>query len=995
MSADMQVLVRHIRRMASRGRFAKDSDRLLLESYVRDGNQDAFATIVGRHAGLVAGVCRRVLSNTQDIEDVFQATFLVLARKAGAVRWHDSVANWLHSVAHRLALRARADAARRQTLEDAVCAQATAAGPPEQTREIQIILDAELDSLPEVQRLPLILCYLEGRTRDEAARQCGWSLRTLERRLEKGRSLLRDRLVRRGLDLSVVLLAAALSEQSGTACTHLTSTILKLLSAQKTVSGLTGSSVLRLAETALPLAGVGYLKLAAGLMLALAVTGIGAYACLQGTANEISSSTKSGGQDPLQAEENKAPIQNALLSVTPKPLPQGAIRLGNERFRGTGFGLVQYSSDGQRLITAGRGGVQVFDSASGNKLLHLTSGLNFNGERFSEWSSAISGDGKFAALADATGAHRGVVYDVATGRQICQLQTPANRTTHLACFSRDGSLLAALVSQVCVDLYDTATGKLVRTIEWEEKYLPPANYSIYWGEVGFLADNQSMAVSIHHTGMIRVFDVASGKETRQMNVSPHGMAGMALSPNGTKIVALPCVARQTRVTGFKEEPDESVQVLDAATGKQLGELLIPNVDKHWLKIGPNNKTLFASSGVGLGMWNLVTARHEGTLPFPMSMTFCVSPDSKTIAFPHNSVLEQIDIKTGKEVIAFDGHVGQITALAVSPTGSNIVTGGSDGKIILWDRSTGKRMRQFEGPASSVLQLVFSQDAQVVYVLSQKSGMQPGNDVTLRSFNIVDGKAVPPFNVIVGNLGRRGRGNDRSTYFTGTRTLALNGDQLALLKTESIVLLDASTGKFIREQTLATRPPETHPQAFATALTYSNESKQLLAWTMWQFLWRGDWAMKEMVTQPIDELARADWADSDPGTLPFQQRAPRVAAFSPDGKLLALGGNKPYLQLLSVETGKELRRVARNAEPTEGAATELAFAPDGRSLIWSDSNKGFVHIADVASGQIVRQLPAFGGGATALTFSNDGKWLVVGCADSTAIVWDWAKLPAND
>lgn len=153
-------------------------------------------------------------------------------------------------------------------------------------------------------------------------------------------------------------------------------------------------------------------------------------------------------------------------------------------------------------------------------------------------------------------------------------------------------------------------------------------------------------------------------------------------------------------------------------------------------------------------------------------------------------------------------------------------------------------------------------------------------------------------------------------------------------------------------------------------------------------------MAKIASQSIDEQARADWADEDPGTLPIQQRGPRAVAFSPDGKLLALGGNKPYLQLLSVETGKEVRRVARNAELTEGAATVLAFAPDGRSLVWSDSNKGFVHIADVASGQIVRQLPASGGGATALTFSNDGNWLVVGCADSTAIVWDLAKLSAN-
>ena len=520
MPADMQVLVRHIRRMASRGRFAKDCDRLLLESYVRDGNQDAFATLVGRHSSLVAGVCRRVLGNAQDIEDVFQATFLVLARKAGTVKWHDSVANWLHAVAHRLALRARADAVRRQTLQQAACAHAVAAEPPQQNREIQIILDAELDSLPEPERLPLVLCYLEGRTRDEAARQCGWSLRTLERRLEHGRNLLRDRLVRRGLDLSVVLLAAALSEQSGTACTQLTSATLKFLQATPLAEGLGGSSVLRLAETALPIVGASYLKIVAGLMLAIAMTGLGACAWLYGTANDSSSTAQAGSDDPPLVQENKTPIRNAEPAVFADKLPQGAMRLGTEQFRGSGFGQVQYSADGKRLITAGSGGIQVLDATSGNNLLHVGVGL-----QFPQWSSAISADGKLAALADPTGTHRGVVYDVSTGRQLCELQTPANRTTRLACFSRDGALLAALVSQVHVDLYSTATGKLVRSVQWEEKYMPPTNYPIFWGEVGFLADNRSMAVSIHHTGMIRVFEVASGKETRAG--SPWSPAGMA------------------------------------------------------------------------------------------------------------------------------------------------------------------------------------------------------------------------------------------------------------------------------------------------------------------------------------------------------------------------------------------------------------------------------------------------------------------------------------
>ena len=540
MPADMQVLVRHIRRMAGRSRFSKDSDRLLLESFALDGNQDAFATLVARHASLVAGVCRRVLSNAQDIEDVFQATFLVLSRKAGAVRWHDSIANWLHGVAHRLALRSRADATRRQALHHAACEQTSVAEPHQQTRELQLILDAELESLPTPQRLPLILCYLEGRTRDEAAKQCGWSLRTLERRLEQGRSLLRDRLFRRGLDLSVVLLAAALSEQSGTAQAQLISVTLRFLQASTTAGELSRGAAVRLAETALPVAGVSYLKFAVGLVLALAVTGFGAGVWFYGAEGDSSSAaTADTRQETPAIERNERPNRDADQDAVARPLPQGALRLGADQFRGLGFGQVQYSADGRRLITAGMGGIQVFDAQMGNKLLQVGANQQF------WWSStAISGDGKLAALADSTGAKHGAIFNVSTGQQLCELQTPANLTTHLACFSRDGALLAALVSQVRVDLYSTATGQLVRSIRWQEKFMPPASYTIYWGEVGFLADGKSVAVSIHHTGIIRLFDVASGKETRQIVVSPNGMAGMALSPDGVTLAALPCVARK-------------------------------------------------------------------------------------------------------------------------------------------------------------------------------------------------------------------------------------------------------------------------------------------------------------------------------------------------------------------------------------------------------------------------------------------------------------------
>ena len=192
---------------------AAHPDRRLLEEFAGDGDQSAFAELVRRHGPLVLGVCRRILGNVQDAEDAFQATFLVLARKAGAVRWRDSIKNWLHGVACRVAMKARSRAIQRKQKEQEAGAKPVAVDAPAAAwHELRAVLDAELAQLPDKYRAVLLLCYLEGKTRDEAAEALGWSVGAVKGCLERGREMLRGRLAKRGLTLSAALITGLLSE---------------------------------------------------------------------------------------------------------------------------------------------------------------------------------------------------------------------------------------------------------------------------------------------------------------------------------------------------------------------------------------------------------------------------------------------------------------------------------------------------------------------------------------------------------------------------------------------------------------------------------------------------------------------------------------------------------------------------------------------------------------------------------------------------------------
>jgi RNA polymerase sigma factor (sigma-70 family) len=193
-------------------------DEQLLARFFHDRDDAAFAAILERHGPLVYGVCQRVLCDANDAEDAFQATFLVLVRKGGTLREPSRLASWLYGVAQRIARKVRAKAALRTRSERQASDMPTSTAASDMTLdELRSILDEEISQLPQKYSLPLVLCYLEGKTNAEAATQLGWPEGSMSRRLSKARDLLRSRLSRRGLALSAALIASVFARRASAA----------------------------------------------------------------------------------------------------------------------------------------------------------------------------------------------------------------------------------------------------------------------------------------------------------------------------------------------------------------------------------------------------------------------------------------------------------------------------------------------------------------------------------------------------------------------------------------------------------------------------------------------------------------------------------------------------------------------------------------------------------------------------------------------------------
>jgi RNA polymerase sigma factor (sigma-70 family) len=314
-------VIEHLRGVVLRHEGAGLTDGQLLECFVSRREEAALAALVERHGPMVWGVCRRVLRHHHDAEDAFQATFLVLVRKAASIAPREKVANWLYGVAHQTARKARATAARRKLREKQV-----PEFPEVECRsrdlwlDLQPLLDQELGRLPDKYRQLIVLCDLEGRTRKQVALQLGVPEGTVAGRLARARVMLAKRLARQGVVLSGGLLAGLLSHNAASAqvpAPLLASAIhaATLHATGRTASGVISPMVLALTEGALQAMLLTKLRTALVMVLAVVALGWGGAFVWHAHADDRASPNGSSGEEKPGKKPEQDHLRNTLLAL--------------------------------------------------------------------------------------------------------------------------------------------------------------------------------------------------------------------------------------------------------------------------------------------------------------------------------------------------------------------------------------------------------------------------------------------------------------------------------------------------------------------------------------------------------------------------------------------------------------------------------------------------------------------------------------------------------
>jgi WD40 repeat protein len=823
-------------------------------------------------------------------------------------------------------------------------------------QELRGVLDAEIAKLPEKYQAPLVLCSLEGKSQEQAAKELGWPKNTLTKRMGRARELLRQRLAQRGVALSAGVLATVLCEkvsgaEVGAMLTIKTVKAAASIAAGKVVAGgcLSVQAVALTEEVVTGLVGVKAKALVMILAVGLAVSGAGLAGYSSFGHNPLREHEAVATHTPLawvQAAGQDKKDLPALTDLYGDPLPEGAVgRLGTIRFRHDAWEVkdIAFAPDGKVLASAGLIGVGVclWDAATGRPL-HRLSGSG------TCWSVAFSPDAKtlFAAGQD------GLLFiDVATGKELRRIIESPGRFLHVA-YSPNGQMVAAgdrIQGGSKVVVWDVATGKELHRIEW--KYDETINYG-FSPSIAF-SPNSRILASVSFDTMVRLWDLAAGKEVQRLKGHEKHVWSVAFAPDG-KVLA-------------SAGDDDYICLWDVETGKLVQRLKTTDTFMPSLAYSPDGKLLASGGRDGCCLWDLATGKELRRWPTP-AVKVAFSPDGKVLATVYGIDLRMWDIATGHELHPVPGHTSKLNSLQFAADGKTLFSLGFDRKVFQWDLTTARAGNQLSsGPLwtserfSMVTAADLSSDGKIAALAAFLGPKEEKVDPVVYLVDTKTGKELHALS---------GHDQVRSLKFSP------NAKLLAIHDKNALCLWDVATGKELfrlKEQPLVPFAP----------LAFSPDSAQLA-------YYGNDGTMRLWEIATKKELRR--WNSG-------QQRS-KVLCFSPDGKFIANNTSNAAngianggVCIWDCATGKELLQFG--GMPREGC---VVFSASGRTIIVSGYQirknavgetefGGEIHVLEVLSGQEIRRIDNPQINVESLSLSPDGRTLASGGSDSTILLWD--------
>jgi RNA polymerase sigma factor (sigma-70 family) len=925
MAASLDRLMTYIRHLAARS--CKDPDAMLVERYARGDDELAFAALVARHGAMVYNTCRRIVCDAHLAEDAFQATFLVLARKAGRLRDAESVAAWLYGVAHRLACKARSVQRRGPRTENIDSGPEPAAPVRDPlaemtARELLAVVEAEVQQLPEGQRLAVVLCCLDGLSREEAAQRLGLTEGAVKGLLERGRARLQSRLTRKGLTLAAALATAEATR--GHAVGGLAALVSRTAAgAAAYVQGQQAASIsaeaFRLAQFALK--GSLMFKVSLFLMVPLGAAAVGVGGLTQFRESDVGKAPTAAAATPLPAQ-TKAPAPK--LDGYEDPLPPGALaRLGTTRFRTADQLQFAYSPNGAFMATCtafsdGPSTVHIREASTG-KALHRLSVQN------SGHLLAFSSDSKTLITENS-------LIDVATGKEIRQFAGRQPWLVTMAC-SPDGKIVAKAEHvgqrelETRVILIDVGTGKELRRFSWNGGEIKEGAGASSPNRLTFSPDGKLLA-TCSLDKIIRLWDVQTGKEVGRLEGHDKPVLVTAFSQNSNLLAST-------------AHDERAILIWNWETGNLLKR--IPAKTQWPVAFFSPDGTLLVADGTTARLFNVESGQELRSWSLPNRMQIAFSPDGKTVAGWNwtMSAIHRWDVSTGKEIDPPQDHVGPIVAFHFTADGKKLFSVASDRVVQEWNLSTNPiKGQRLGGPLGAITEGQYNTIADLSpsgKLVALHSTSPPNGKPMILIYDVATGESVHAL--------PNARGGPAGIKFSPDSKL------LAAVTPTELAVWDVASWKTVQQFTAA-------PERF----TFSPDGQKLA-------ITRGS-NIRLFDVKTGQEFRSFDHSVNFLYDLMFSQ----------DGKKLAYAATKT-VGVWSVDSGKQLCSFPVAA----GAVQRLTFSPSGRCLAAVAGE--VIHLWDVLSQEAICDIHSDQGRLTALAFSPDGRALASGGADSTILLWD--------